>query len=355
MSSNIDADDVELTGVTEDAAAQTMPLMRSVTGLVVVGLALTLMHLAAPVLTPVLFAFFLASLALPAFRWLQKRGVKRGLALVIMLFVLVAGGIAVTLLVLSAVTHLQAGLAAYSEQLASRLTQLNLGLEQQGIDLAGALIQLGDAAASVLGGLLRMIAGAASAVLVSFVVVIFFLLESPRFAAILNSKAAQRQPFLGQLPEVARTAMRYFGIRTRLNFITGAGVTVVCLLLGIDYPLLWGVLAFVLSYIPYIGLFTAMVPPTLLALAERGWLAALIVIVAITAINLTIENVLEPGYTGKRLQLSPTVVFLSFFFWAWLLGPVGALLSMPITVMLLLVLKREENTRWLAQIIGREA
>jgi predicted PurR-regulated permease PerM len=190
---------------------------------------------------------------------------------------------------------------------------------------------------------------------VSFVVVIFFLLESPRFAAILNSKAAQRQPFLGQLPEVARTAMRYFGIRTRLNFITGAGVTVVCLLLGIDYPLLWGVLAFVLSYIPYIGLFTAMVPPTLLALAERGWLAALIVIVAITAINLTIENVLEPGYTGKRLQLSPTVVFLSFFFWAWLLGPVGALLSMPITVMLLLVLKREENTRWLAQIIGREA
>jgi predicted PurR-regulated permease PerM len=160
---------------------------------------------------------------------------------------------------------------------------------------------------------------------------------------------------LGQLPQLARTAVRYFGIRTRLNFLTGTGVTVICLLLGVDYPLLWGALAFFLSYIPYIGLFTAMIPPTLLALAEFGWLQAVVVVVGITALNLTIENVLEPGYTGQRLQLSPTVVFLSFFFWAWLLGPVGALLSMPIAVLLLLVLQQDEGTRWIAQIIGREA
>jgi predicted PurR-regulated permease PerM len=355
MDSAIHDENAEHTGKTGDAATQAMPLMGTLTGFVVVGLALVLMHLAAPVLVPVLFAFFLASLAWPAFQWLQKRGMKRGWALVIMLIVLAAGGIALVLLALSAITHLQSGLAAYSEQLEMRLAQLNLTLEQLGIDLASVLSQAGDVVASLLGSLLIMIAEAASAMLVSFVVVMFFLLESSRFASILNSKTVQHQPFIGQLPEVARTAMRYFGIRTRLNFITGAGVTVVCLLLGIDYPLLWGMLAFVLSYIPYIGLFTAMVPPTLLALAEHGWLAALTVIVAITAINLTIENVLEPGYTGKRLQLSPTVVFLSFFFWAWLLGPVGALLSMPITAMLLLVLQREEKTSWLAQIIGRKA
>ena len=95
-----------------------MPLMRSLTALVVVGLALAMMHLASPVLTPVLFAFFLASLALPAYReGMQKRGVKRGLALIIMLIVLVAGGIALTLLALSAITHLQTGLAAYSGSL----------------------------------------------------------------------------------------------------------------------------------------------------------------------------------------------------------------------------------------------
>ncbi len=127
------------------------------------------------------------------------------------------------------------------------------------------------------------------------------------------------------------------------------------MILGVDYPLLWGVLAFFLSYIPYIGLLTAMIPPALLALAELGWIQALIVVLAITAMNLAIENVVEPGYTGKRLQLSPTVVFFSFFFWAWLLGAAGALLSMPITVLLLLVLQRDESTVWMAQIIDRNS
>ena len=149
--------------------------------------------------------------------------------------------------------------------------------------------------------------------------------------------------------------MQYFSIRTRLNLLTGVGVSLLCLLVGVDYPLLWGVLAFALSYIPYIGLFVAMIPPTLLALAESGWLQAAIIVIGITAINLTIENVVEPGYTGRRLQLSPTIVFMSFFLWAWLLGPVGALLSMPITVMLMLALQSDDSTHWLAQIISREA
>ena len=116
---------------------------------------------------------------------------------------------------------------------------------------------------------------------------------------------------------------------------------------------MWGVLAFFLSFVPYIGLAIAMIPPTLLALAEFGLVQALIVVIGVTGINLLIENVLEPGYTGKRLSLSPTIVFLSLFFWNWLLGPVGALLSMPITVLLMLVFQNNEGTLWLAKIIGK--
>ena len=103
--------------------------------------------------------------------------------------------------------------------------------------------------------------------------------------------------------------------------------------LGVDYALLWGLMAFILSYVPYIGLFTAAVPPTILALAEHGLTRALIVVVGVILINLAIENIVEPQLTGKTLKLSPTVVVLSFFFWAWLLGPTGALLSMPITTL----------------------
>lgn len=322
-------------------------------GLALVGLVLLLMHLAAPVLVPVLFAFYLAALALPAFGWLQRRGVKRGVALLVLIAILVGGGIALILLVLTSVRHLQAGLQTYSTELAAKAAELEAVLARAGIQ-PGESGQAGAAAASVLSSLLRAIVDVASNAVVSLVVVAFFLLESQRLLQILRSDSVRNLPFLGEAPQLAHTAVRYFGIRTRLNLLTGTGVSIVCFLVGVDYPLLWGALAFVLSYIPYIGLFTAMIPPTLLALAEKGWLQALVVVITITALNLTVENVLEPGYTGRQLQLSPTVVFLSFFFWAWLLGPIGALLSMPITVMLLLVCQRDESTRWLAQIIGRE-
>lgn len=323
--------------------------------LAVVGFVLLLMRLAAPVLAPVMFSFYLAALALPFFQWLLRRGVARGIALIVLLVTLVVGGGALFVLVLAGVGHLQAGLQTYGEQLSSRFAGLQAALSQSGVTMPVTSGQASAAATAILGELLRAIANAASTALVSVVVVVFFLLESERLLKIVRSETAQQRPVLGQLPQLARTAVRYFGIRTRLNSLTGVGVTVICLLLGIDYPLLWGVLAFFLSYIPYIGLFTAMIPPTLLALAEFGWLQAAVVVVGITALNLTIENVLEPSYTGQRLQLSPTVVFLSFFFWAWLLGPVGAMLSMPITVLLMLVLQRDEGTRWIAQIIGREA
>jgi predicted PurR-regulated permease PerM len=180
----------------------------------------------------------------------------------------------------------------------------------------------------------------------------FLFLEFDRFMGLAQTSLKDR-PLFGVLPNLVDTAIRYIGIRTRLNLVTGVGVTILCVLLRVDYPLLWGVWAFMLSYIPYIGLLTAMIPPSLLAWAESGPLYGLIMVVGITIMNLAIENILEPSYTGRKLQLSPVIVFISFFFWGWLLGPVGALLSMPITVLLLLISSNHEETQWLAQLIGR--
>ena len=246
------------------------PIARVLFALALVGGIMLLLHLAAPVLVPVLFAFFLAALAMPAFQWLQRRGVKRGLALFLLIIVLLGGGIALILLALAAISHLQAGLALYSDQLQARLADLGSALAQRGIDLTAA-DQAAAAGASVLSNFLRAIIDVAGNALVSLVIVAFFLLESQRFLGIIRSERVRSLPLLGQAPRVAHVAVQYFGIRTRLNLLTGVGVSVLCVLVGVDYPLLWGALAFVLSYIPYIGLFTAMIPPTLLALAEYGW------------------------------------------------------------------------------------
>lgn len=331
------------------------PITRALVGIALVGFYLMLMHLAAAVLVPILFGFFLIALALPIFQWLQKRGLKRGLALLLLILIIVAGGLFLIFLGLKSVASLQAGLQEYSDQLSAQMAELSAALAASGVDLSGVPEQVAALSSAVLAGLLSGIASVLSDGVVSIMIVAFFLLESDRFMNIVRTGVIRDRPMLSQLPAVGQTAVTYFGIRARLNLITGTGVTLICLILGVDYPFLWGVVAFFLSFIPFIGLAIAMIPPTLLALAEFGWPQALIVIVGITAINLLIENVLEPGYTGKRLSLSPTVVFLSLFFWGWLLGPTGALLSMPITVLLLLVFQHNEDTLWLAKIIGRES
>ncbi len=331
------------------------PIMSSLAGFALVGFVLLLLRLSSAILVPLLFAFFLAALALPAFRWLQRKGVKRGLALFLLIIFLLAAGIGLILLVLVSVERLQSGLDLYTEQLSAQMSELTAALANAGLDLTALAEHAATFSATVLGGLLGAIVDVASNALVSLVIVAFFLLESERLLTIIRSDVVQERPLLSNLPTVAQTAVQYFAIRSRLNLITGVGVTLLCLILGVDYAPLWGVVAFFLSYIPYIGLATAMIPPAILALAEFGWPQAAIIVVGITALNMLIENVLEPGYTGKRLQLSPTVVFVSFFFWAWLLGPIGALLSMPITILLVLVFQGNESTQWLARIMGNES
>jgi predicted PurR-regulated permease PerM len=120
----------------------------------------------------------------------------------------------------------------------------------------------------------------------------------------------------------------------------------------VDYWPLWTLLIFFMSYVPYIGLAVALVPPCLLAFAETGIVPVIIIVVVAIIINTVVENFLAPVATGKTLRLSPTVVFISFLLWTWLLGPAGALLSMPITVLVMLVLQTSEQTQWAAEIIG---
>ena len=330
------------------------PITRALASIALVGFYLVLVHLAAPVLVPILFAFFLFALALPVFQWLQRRGLKRGLGLFLLVALLLLGGLGLLFLALISIESLQSGLETYSSELSATMAELSAALASSGVDLSAISEQLAALGASVLAGFLNALVTIITTGMTSLVIVAFLLLESERFSNIARSGVIKDRPMLSQLPAVGQTAVRYFSIRARLNLITGAGVTLICLLLGVDSPFLWGVLAFFLSFVPYIGLAIAMIPPTLLALAEFGLAQALIVVIGVTVINVLIENVLEPGYTGKRLSVSPTIVFLSLFFWSWLLGPVGALLSMPITVLLMLVFQNNEGTLWLAKIIGRD-
>lgn len=328
------------------------PPVLALAAFVLVSLSLAFISVATPILNPLLVAAFLCTLALPVYRWLAAHKIKKGLVLVALMLGMLVIGLMIALLAWLSVNRLMDGLSNYSANIEARTAALATWLEGFGLQIGAATAsRTSSVANTILLSMLRGLADAASQFGIAAVLAAFLLLEARRFGALLQT-SMRDLPYIGMTPQVMDAAVTYFFVRIRLNILTGVGFGLVLWLLGIDYALLWAVLTVFLSFVPYIGLVLAATPATLLALAEYGPGRALVVVIAVTVINIVIENVIAPTYTGKTLNLSPTAVFVSFLFWVWLLGPLGALLAMPITVLLMLTFDRYESTRWLAQVIG---
>lgn len=330
------------------------PVFSVLIGAVLLGMLMVLIKWGAPVLTPVLVAGFLAALAAPLYFWLQKRGVSSTLSLVLLIALIVVAVLALAGLLWLSATRMLDGLAGYEAEMAgfeAEAAQIltDLGVTEEAVSDALP----GDVLAKIVVAILGGVVSFAGDLLFGLVLVSFLLIDFKRLINLATSELADR-PFFGHLPAIAKSASTYFGVRTRLNLVTGIGVGIFLMVLGVDYAILWGAMAFVLSYIPYVGLFTAMVPPTILALAEHGIGMAIVVAVGAVVINLLIENIIEPRLTSQTLNLSPVVVLVAFFFWGWLLGSTGAMLSMPIMVTIMLVMGSDSRTQWIAKIIGTD-
>jgi predicted PurR-regulated permease PerM len=147
---------------------------------------------------------------------------------------------------------------------------------------------------------------------------------------------------------------RYLGIKTIVSIATGICAGVLTWSIGVDFPLLWAMLAFLLNYVPTIGSIIAAVPAVLLALVQLGPAAAGATAIGFAGINVVFGNVVEPRLMGYGVGISPLVVFVGLVFWGWVFGPVGMLLSVPLTMTLKLALESDTRTRWIAILIGSE-
>lgn len=143
-------------------------------------------------------------------------------------------------------------------------------------------------------------------------------------------------------------------IKTWMSLATGIAVFILLAIVGVNYAVLWGLLTFFLNYVPNIGSIIAAIPAVLLALIQLGFVKSVIVAAGFVVINLLMGNVIEPRFMGRGLGLSTLVVFLSLIFWGWVLGPVGMLLSVPLTMTAKIALDSREETRWLAILLGPE-
>ncbi|MEJ2034102.1 MAG: AI-2E family transporter, partial [Deltaproteobacteria bacterium] len=180
------------------------------------------------------------------------------------------------------------------------------------------------------------------------------LLEASSFPAKLRASRHDPQAALAGYEQVVRDINDYMKIKTWISLATGIFIAIWLAILGVDYPLLWGVLAFLLNYVPNIGSIIAAVPAVLLALVQLGTTSALLAAAGYLAVNMVVGNVVEPRFMGRGLGLSTLVVFLSLVFWGWVWGPIGMLLSVPLTMMIKIALASNEETRRFAILLGSE-
>src|ERR671916_406157 len=350
--SNNQADDRSGIGETITTALRQPSILRVMLGLAATVVVLVGMRLAAPILNPILFAVVLSLLFSPIYAWLRRRRIPTPLALVMMLVGLTVLFLGIFLIMGISIARFSGDIASYTGKLnvqVSNLQDLTKSLGLSNVDIRDAVKP--SALAGALGSVLSGVADFLSNLFLILIIVLFLLAEGPAMMNRLHASAGRDRPQVVRLTVFGRNVVRQLGLRAIVNLVTGAGVTILLLVLGVDFPLLWGILTFFLSFVPYVGLVLAVAPAVVLALAEFGVTRAALVIAGVVVINILAENVLSPMMMGRGLNISPTVVFLSFIVWAWLLGGPGAFLALPITLFVAVMLDTFAETRWLANLM----
>jgi AI-2 transport protein TqsA len=351
-SSNDSVDDRSGIGETITAALRQPSFLRVMLFLAATVVVMVGMRLGAPILNPILFAVVLSLLFSPVYSWLRRHSIPTPLALVLMLvgLTLLFGGIFLLLGV--SIARFSGDIGSYTGQLNGQVDNLqdlakSLGLSNVDIRDAVKPSALTGAIGAVLGGLADFL----SDIFLILLITLFLLAEGPAMMGRLRASAGSDHPQLKSMMTFGHSVVRQLGLRALVNLFTGAGVVVLLWVLGVDFPLMWGILTFFLSFIPWIGLPIAVAPAVILALAEHGLDRALLVIAGVVVINIIAENLLSPMLMGRGLSLSPTVLFVGFIFWAWLLGGPGAFLAAPLTIFLALIFQTFPETRWIASLM----
>jgi AI-2 transport protein TqsA len=310
---------------------------------------------ASEILVPLVVAVFIAVITRAPLRWLGGRGVPLAFGLpLVMLAALVFLILFGMLLAVSAADFAETA-PFYQDRLNALIISITDWLQLHGLDTSRTAIRDAlnvGAAVSLVGVLFGALTRALSDSLLVVLITVFTLFEMAGFPAKLRLISGTAEERLIQIATAARDVQRYLFIKTLVSLATGLLIGLWCLVLGLDFPLLWGLLAFLLNYIPNIGSILAAVPAVLVAVLQLGLARATAVAAGYVVVNLVIGNVVEPRLMGRTLGLSTLVVFLSLVFWGWLWGPVGMLLSVPLTVCIKILFEHSTELRWVAILLG---
>jgi AI-2 transport protein TqsA len=321
---------------------------------------------------PIMLAFFVATISLPITNWLISRRLPRALAVLVTVLVDFSFIVALVLLTTTLADELR---EKWNTRYAAEITQrvqiesasLARTLEEWGVQEAKEKIDLAvktnlnnlqnirfERVWDLGTGLVGRVIGFFGGFLVVLILTVFMLLESQMFEQRLEAICQARGPNIARLLSATKDIQRYLAIKTVISLATGILAGILCWAAGLDFYILWGILAHALNYIPVIGSIVAGVPPTILALIVSGVPNALVVAGGYLLINNFLGNFLEPMFVGRRFGISTLVVVVAVMFWGWVWGPLGMLMAVPITMMLKVVLEGSDEFRWISVAISAD-
>jgi predicted PurR-regulated permease PerM len=327
-------------------------------GIAAVVIIIAGMRAAAGILAPTLLALVLTVLVHPLRFWLD-RWMPSWAASLVCIIAVYALVVAMSLAVLVSVARFATLLPQYTDELDDRIDSLtkalkSAGIDQEQINKVASSFDLGQLSGFI-GNLLGDLMGLVSNLFFILALVLFMTMDGGSFPRQLERARAAKPAIIDALSDFAHGTRRYLGVSTVFGLIVAVLDTIALAILDVPAPVLWGLLAFITNYIPNIGFVIGLIPPAILALLEGGPSLMLAVIAVYCVLNVVIQTVIQPKVVGDTVGLSTTLSFVSLIFWTWVIGPLGALLAIPLSLLAkALLIDADPATGWVRGLISNK-
>ena len=331
------------------------PIVVSIVIFTGIAVGLLAMRAASEILSPVLLALVLAVSVSPLLNWFMKRGAPSWLALVFTVLLTILLILGIVWLVGLSVQEFAETLPVYQQRfqeieqdLGGILTNLGVDVDNLAADPILAPEQLMQVVVEFAGSIVSGLSNWGLILLTAA----FFLVEATVLPRKVDSVAEEGDPDVLQILRLNQSLRQYMAINAGVGALAAVFNVILLTVIGVDFALLWGVLSFFMSFIPNVGFLISVIPPAFMALLQFGVPEMLIVIVAYVVLNFLVDNIIKPRFIQEGVNISATITFLSLIIWGWVLGPIGAILAVPMAIIVQSILNSREETRWAAYLMG---
>ncbi|GGP56464.1 AI-2E family transporter [Shewanella saliphila] len=310
---------------------------------------------ASPIVVPFVLSAFLAVICNPAIVLMSKYRIPKWLSIILLMTFIVLMGLWLASLVGSSINEFSKQMPVYRQQLIEQFAWIIEKLQSFNIQISKKKVLDYFDPGMALSMTTNMLSGVGNVMANLFLIIltiVFMLFEAQSMPKKFHLALDDPDMRLKQIDKFLHSVNQYMVIKTLVSLATAGVIGVGLSIIGVDYALLWAVIAFLFNYIPNIGSIIAAIPAVLLAFIQIGPGAAGITGLLYVGTNMVMGNVVEPRFMGRGLGLSTLVVFLSLIFWGWLLGSVGMLLSVPLTMIVKIALESSESGGWLSILLS---